>query len=58
MLKVTFDISTMNEGTKEEKALEHTRATNYASEEAKDVYKSLVLRNTVAREDIGAYTKH
>ena len=48
----------MNEGTKEEKALEHTRATNYASEEAKDVYKSLVLRNTVAREDISAYTKH
>jgi hypothetical protein len=57
-MKLTFDISTMNEGSKEEKALEHTRATNYTSEEAKNAYNSLVLRNTGAREDIDAYTNH
>jgi hypothetical protein len=57
-LKVTFEISIMNEGTKEERVLEHGRATDYASEEAKEAYKSLVLRNTAAREDIDAYTQH
>lgn len=57
-VKLTFDISTMNEGTMEEKVQEHTRATNYASEEARNAYKSLLLRNSRAREDINAYKKH
>ena len=58
-LKVTFDISTMNESSKEEQALEHTKATNYTtSEEARNTYNSLLLRNTTAREGIIAYTNH
>jgi len=57
-LKVTFDISTMNEGSKEEKALEHTKATNYTSEEARNAYNSLLLRNGTAKQDVNAYAKH
>ena len=57
-VKLTFDISIMNKGTMEEKVQEHTRATNYASEEARNAYKSLLLRNSRAREDINAYKKH
>lgn len=57
-LKVAFDISTMNEGSMEEKALRHAKATNYASEEAKNAYNSLILRNATAKEDIKAYAKH
>lgn len=47
----------MNEGSREEKTQAHTKATNYASEEARNVYNSLLLRNATAKQDISAYAQ-